>query len=190
VTVLKNSFQHIIETDRLWVLAYELPHLVHWQEYGQEALLEKLQIEVSDWDYEPKYHPNNTEALNNFWIPYVVDNMDQYLWYTNWDIVHKAYNTHIGHIGWGGFPTNGDSELGYIIHQEYAGKGLATEVIEGYLHYFQKFPYFKRAFAKTEVSNIPSQKVLLKNNFEIIQEIEEDDLGDETSFYLWAKSFY
>jgi [ribosomal protein S5]-alanine N-acetyltransferase len=187
VSVLKNNFRHIIETERLYLFAYELPHLLLWQESGQEQVHEKLSFYTSNWDHEPRYHSNNTEALENFWIPYVIDNLDNYLWFTNWDLVHKAHNQHIGHIGWGGFPSYGESELGYIMHQDYAGQSLTTEAIRGFLDYFRQYPYFQRALAQTDVTNVASQKVLLNNGFEIIQELEESEGLDQPA-YLWAKN--
>ncbi|WP_157543895.1 GNAT family N-acetyltransferase [Mucilaginibacter paludis] len=55
-----------------------------------------------------------------------------------------------------------NAELGYVLHHEFAGKGMATEISEALLAYGFKERHLAEVFAVTAPANIASQQVLKK----------------------------
>jgi ribosomal-protein-alanine N-acetyltransferase len=56
----------------------------------------------------------------------------------------------------------GKAELGYVIHHDFKGMGIATEISKALLTYGFADMELNEIFAVTDKANIPSQKVLLK----------------------------
>lgn len=58
-----------------------------------------------------------------------------------------------------------NTQMGYSFLPEYWGKGLASELVETGLVYFKERTPLSEIYGITEIENIASQKVLLKNGF-------------------------
>jgi [ribosomal protein S5]-alanine N-acetyltransferase len=58
-----------------------------------------------------------------------------------------------------------DLQMGYAFLKEYWGVGYATEIVEGGLPYAFEILQLKKIMAVTEIANLASKKVLLKNGF-------------------------
>ncbi|KAJ5852184.1 Acyl-CoA N-acyltransferase [Penicillium soppii] len=102
-------------------------------------------------------------------------------------------------IGIGGchlYPaSHGWPEVGYMLRKEQWGQGFGTEFLSAWLRFWSELPRSKREvqvqkemvdregsvdehlIAITEVSNVPSQRVLLKSGFERFREFDEVDDG-------------
>lgn len=57
-------------------------------------------------------------------------------------------------------------EIGYVLNSKYWNKGIGSIAIKHLIIYIHnKYPNVKHLFAKTEIKNIASQKLLIKHNF-------------------------
>lgn len=91
----------------------------------------------------------------------VLENVDNYLWLTNWAIVDKEKNQIIGYIMLKGCPNEiGEVIVGYGIEEEYRGNGYATEALKRLIKWVFKNPKALCMIADTEKTNLPSHKVL------------------------------
>lgn len=83
-----------------------------------------------------------------------------------WAVEEKDTNRFIGSFAI--IPIPGDEEktqMGYSFLPEYWGKRLASELVEAGLVYFKDRTPLPEIYGITEVANVASQKVLLKNGF-------------------------
>ncbi|MES2961165.1 MAG: GNAT family N-acetyltransferase [Pseudomonadota bacterium] len=77
-----------------------------------------------------------------------------------------------------------DLELGYRLHKKFWGKGYASELAGALCTWaFKKFP-INRIVAVTELLNIASQKVLLKNGFEYVGKVNSKKYGEELFYFI------
>jgi RimJ/RimL family protein N-acetyltransferase len=105
----------------------------------------------------------------------VLEDVDNYLWLTNWAIVLKEENTIIGFMILKGYPNeNGEVIVGYVIDETYRKKGYATEALKGLTQWIFQNPKALCVIADTEKTNIASHKVLEKLG--AIQYKETDEL--------------
>lgn len=94
---------------------------------------------------------------------------NDYLWYTNWQIILKSENKSIGSIGFKGTANERhEVEIGYGINEEYNNQGYATEAMKALIEwaFTQKVYYIQ---AQIEPDNEPSKKVLQKCGFKQIE---------------------
>ncbi|MDC7241897.1 MAG: GNAT family N-acetyltransferase [Spirochaetales bacterium] len=108
-----------------------------------------------------------------------IDNMERdpgsEVYYSYFAIVLK--NTIIGTIGSKGMPNINESiEVGYGIAGSCSNKGYTTEALRLFCDYFFQNHDIESVIAESHKRNIPSQKVLTKNGFEVI---------DEGEYQLW-----
>ena len=83
-----------------------------------------------------------------------------------WAVEEKNTNRFIGSFGIIPIPDDeAKTQMGYSFLPEYWGKGLASELVETGLIYFNERTPLKEIYGVTEIENIASQKVLLKNGF-------------------------
>lgn len=61
--------------------------------------------------------------------------------------------------------TGGVIQLGYVVHQDHWGAGLATEIVGGFVEWCRSEPLIRAIHAGTEPSNVASQRVLEKAGF-------------------------
>lgn len=105
----------------------------------------------------------------------VLEDVEDYLWLTNWAIINKTENKIIGFIMLKGCPNEfGEVIVGYSIDEEYRRKGYATEALKGLIDWIFKNPKALCVIGDTEKMNIPSHKVL--KNAGAIKYKESDEL--------------
>jgi RimJ/RimL family protein N-acetyltransferase len=91
----------------------------------------------------------------------VLENVENYLWLTNWAIVLKEQKQIIGFIMIKGCPNEfGEVIVGYGIEEEHRRNGYATEALEALIQWIFENPNAIFVIADTEKTNIPSHKVL------------------------------
>ncbi|MBQ6510116.1 MAG: GNAT family N-acetyltransferase [Flexilinea sp.] len=89
---------------------------------------------------------------------------DQWNWFAMWMIELKD-GTHIGDLCFKGLETNGTTEIGYGILDEYQGNGYATEAVKAAAAWALRDPKVTAVEAETEPDNRASQRVLEKCGF-------------------------
>lgn len=113
-------------------------------------------------------------ALREFIIPKVEENPESCLWYTHWLILDADRNMTVGGIGAAGIPDkDGRAMIGYYIDQRHEGKGVASEGLRLFIAWLEQDQSLKEIVADTQVHNIASQRVLEKNGFVLLGEVEE-----------------
>jgi RimJ/RimL family protein N-acetyltransferase len=91
----------------------------------------------------------------------VLENEDNYVWFTNWAIVQKVENIIIGYIILKGLPNEaGEVIIGYDIDEKYRRKGYAKEALGKMLQWIFTNPRALSVIADTEKTNMPSCKLL------------------------------
>ena len=86
---------------------------------------------------------------------------DEYVWYTNWQIVLNSENVSIGSACFKGEPDeNGVVEIGYGMNEKYRGRGCMTAALKIMLRWAKAMPKVKKVIAVTDNDNAASQKVL------------------------------
>lgn len=113
------------------------------------------------------------DALLNFSIPKVQIHEDHFEWFTHWLIVHADLRLTIGGIGLSGLPDDsGQVMTGYYIDKKYEGMGFATEAVERFVQWIFENPAAQKVVADTLLDGWGSQKVLLKNGFELTDKVD------------------
>lgn len=164
----------IIRTDRLNLYPLNLDQL-YLLSSSRNSLAHTMgwtlhNLKLSDANFQKEI----TSSLESFVIPQVKSHPDQYLWYTHWIIHHQEDNKDIGGIGTSGFPNeNGEVMIGYYIDKTYERRGLATEAVNGLVHWMEKEPTLMSIIADTPKDYLGSQKVLQKNGFISEGEVKE-----------------
>ena len=91
----------------------------------------------------------------------VLENEDNYLWFTNWAIVRKEDNIIIGYLILKGLPNeSGEVIIGYGIDEDFRRRGYATEAINKLMQWIFADPNVLSVIADTEKNNIPSCRLL------------------------------
>lgn len=105
----------------------------------------------------------------------VLEDVENFLWLTNWAIINKEKNHIIGFIMIKGAPNDvGEVIVGYGIEKNYRKNGYATEALKKLTKWIFINPKAKCVIADTEKSNILSHKVL--ENVGAIKYDETDEL--------------
>lgn len=134
-----------------------------------------------DLDEFHKQITSSRKVLQYFQCPYCSNKeksskiltgiLNDYSKYTyNWAIIDNQTNKFIGIIR--DFKDNVSDEfidLGYAIGQEYWNQGIMSEALSAVISYFSKIG-FKNIYAEVIEQNIYSQKLLVKNNFKVIDD--------------------
>jgi [ribosomal protein S5]-alanine N-acetyltransferase len=113
----------------------------------------------------------------------------------NWAITFKDNPKMIGIIGFYRIkPENHRSEIGYMLLQEFQGKGVITEAILGVLRYGFNILNFNSIEAIIDPRNIASECVLQKNGFvkeaHILQNVfHNGQFLDSVTYSLLKKNF-
>ncbi|MGP3779585.1 GNAT family N-acetyltransferase [Halanaerobium saccharolyticum] len=146
-----------LETDRLLIAALDLENFKLYIE--DTAKLEKnLGVKVTGREL-------STEIKEIFTKPYhkALNDKENYLWYTNWQIILKDENKIISGITFKG-PVNrkGEVEVGYGIDQDYQNKGYMTETLKSIIKWAFRHNEIKSVVAETNKDNKTSQRVLKK----------------------------
>ena len=97
-----------------------------------------------------------------------------YIWYTNWQIILKSANISIGSACFMGRPNERQEvEIGYGINEDFQNKGYITEAVRAICDWAFSQPTVTCIIAQTEKDNIPSHRVLQKCGMERYKETEE-----------------
>lgn len=157
-----------IESERLRLIPLNLHQLRIYNH--SEALAISLGLEVAKVETEPFFQTEFDDALQNYWLPKVEKNADNYVWFTNWLVVQKQENIGIGGIGLAGLPNeNGESEIGYCMDLKQRGKGYATEALVCLSQWAFQNENLKIIVAHTPLDLLNSQRVLQKAGFLLIK---------------------
>lgn len=140
----------ITRTDRLIIREF-LPE--------EEPLFIDLLTDEKLTAYLPKRNIDDLKTL----FKELIANYQAGILLTRWAVFNKVDNQFVGlcllkYID--NEPYN--AELGYVLHQEFAGKGLATEISDALLVYGFKERKLAEIFAVTAPANTVSQQVLKK----------------------------
>ncbi|WP_250254120.1 GNAT family N-acetyltransferase [Chryseobacterium sp. Marseille-Q3244] len=84
------------------------------------------------------------------------------------------------------FAENANSiEIGYMLGENYWGKGIGTQVCKALADYCLSADQEKEIVALTDLDNIGSQKVLLKSGFNRLENLEREDRA--LAYFLFSK---
>ena len=158
----------ILETKKLKLIPlddYNLRLLVK----DRQKMERNLGVKINDTELEE----SEIIALRTS-LQKVIENKEDYLWYTNWVIVLKKENIIIGGLCYKGSPDEkGRVEIGYGIQEEYRCKGYTTEAVKELTNWAFNFNNVTEIIAETEKDNLPSHRVLEKVGMEKYEENEK-----------------
>lgn len=99
--------------------------------------------------------------------------------YYRWAIIEKESNKLIGNINIHHVnKIDSSAKIGYFIFKEYQNKGFATESLKEVLKFATNKLKFHRITASAAVSNVPSNKVLIKCGFNLEGTMKESNYID------------
>ncbi|MFZ4928596.1 GNAT family N-acetyltransferase [Chryseobacterium sp. Mn2064] len=106
--------------------------------------------------------------------------------FSRWGIFNAQNNGFVGMCLARIFLDNPEQiEIGYILGENYWGKGLGTNVCKALVGYCSSLNHEKDIVAVTNLDNIGSQKVLLKSNFARIENLKREDR--ELAYFILEK---
>jgi ribosomal-protein-alanine N-acetyltransferase len=154
LTVQFDSFP-VLETNRL--------RLRHITEADAEALF-ALRTNDAVMQYIGRPKPQNLEEVKSM-IEKIKTDFKESVG-ISWVIAHKESDELIGTIGfWRMDKQNHRAEIGYMLHSDYWGKGIATEAMQAVLPYGFDVLRFHSIEANVDPLNEVSKKLLLKFGF-------------------------
>ncbi|MCB2299540.1 GNAT family N-acetyltransferase [Clostridium tagluense] len=165
----RRLINYNLETERLKLLPLQSHHLaLSVEDYGEMQSDLGLRVTNIILDEEMQY-------AMKVRLRKVLEDVENYLWLTNWAIVHKEENQIIGFIILKGYPNEiGEVIVRYVIEEKYRRNGYATEALKGLTEWIFENPKALCVIADTEKTNIPSHKVL--ENVGAIKYKETDEL--------------
>ncbi|MGE8034389.1 N-acetyltransferase [Lysinibacillus sp. KCTC 33748] len=132
-----------------------------------------LEIELSVSSNEVFLDEELRQALK-FRLSKVLEDEENYIWYTNWVIVSKEKNCIVGGIMLKGLPNEqGEVVIGYYTFPQYQGKGYMTETVRVMKDWLLSQSHVKYVIADTDKNNIASHKVLQKAGATLYSESEK-----------------
>ncbi|MGE7689461.1 GNAT family N-acetyltransferase [Lysinibacillus sp. NPDC097214] len=132
-----------------------------------------LEIELSVSGNKVFLDEELRQALK-FRLSKVLEDEENYIWYTNWVIVSKEQNCIVGGIMLKGLPNEqGEVVIGYYTFPQYQGKGYMTETVRMLKDWLLRQSNVKYVIADTDKNNIASHKVLQKAGATLYSESEE-----------------
>lgn len=162
----------ILETERLNIIALS-PEQFGVLLSDECKLHLQLGLNPSD-EYMSEYLWN----AMNYLYKKVLNDPDEYLWLTNWQIILKSENKAIGSADFKNTPDKHRSvEIGYGIHHKYRNRGYMTEAVIAMCNWALNQQEVKYIIAETEKDNLASQKVLQKAGMILYNETD--------SCFLW-----
>lgn len=160
----------LIETQNLKLIPCDT-ELLEIALAGNELLSKKLNVKV------PKHWTEFGDIALQYSLNKLSENEEEQSWWTYFPI-HKQDDILIGSCGYKGKPDEkGLVEIGYEIMTDYRNRGLATELTKGLVEHAFKDPRVKAIIAHTLGNENPSTKVLQKNGFIKVDEIEDPEDG-------------
>ncbi len=146
-----------LNTKRLKIIPLELKYFKMLLENVEET--EKmLNLSISG----EKMESYVKEAMESLYKK-ALENQENYIWFTNWQIILKEENISIGSACFKNNPNLfGEVEIGYGINEKYRNKGFMTEAVKKMCEWAFEQPNVLSVIAETELTNIASHKVLQK----------------------------
>ena len=158
-----------LNTNRLKIMPLNIQQLELLKD-DMEAFEKSIGLNLSDHE---KFDEKTEKDIKNAWK----------FWFTRWEIILKSENKIIGSCGFKGFPNNnGEVEIGYMIKPSYQNKGYMTEALKEMVRFSFMHHRVNHVLAETPQDNFPSHRVLIKNDFEIFKEKENN--------FWWKHSKY
>ena len=139
-------------------------------------------------DEEAFYRMNSDEVVMRFIRPpkskeesrlFLLENLrfyEEHPGLGRWALVEKNTGEIVGSFSLLLLENTNDVHIGYALLKEHWGKGYAAEIVKAGLGYVFNELKLSTLVAVTYPDNIPSQKVLLKNNFKLVGIHIEDGL--------------
>lgn len=134
---------------------------------------ETVETELSLSSHEVFLDEELRQALK-FRLSKVLEDEENYIWYTNWLIVSKEKNCIVGGIMLKGLPNEqGEVVIGYYTFPQYQGMGYMTETVRMMKDWLLRQSSVKYVIADTDKNNIASHRVLQKAGATLYSESEE-----------------
>ena len=157
-----------IETERLIIIPLSYEQLIKYMRCDNS-----LEDELNLGSTTRTISDELKEALEQAILPNVADRSKDYLYSTIWTAISIAENKMVGDICIYGEPNeDGEVEIGYGTYNESQNKGFMTEIVEGVVDWLKTQGKARKVCASTEKTNVASFRVLEKNNFIKVGEID------------------
>lgn len=99
--------------------------------------------------------------------------------FINWAITFKGDNRLVGMICLIRMqPENYRSEIGYVLHPDYHGRGIMNEALQTVVNYAFQVLNFHSLEAVIDPDNVASEKLLIKNHFVKEAHLKENEFYD------------
>jgi RimJ/RimL family protein N-acetyltransferase len=147
---------YYLETERLKLLPLQAQSLtLALEDYG------RMQTELGLKTIKTFIDDEEMQYAMKIRLKKVLENEDNYVWFTNWAIVQKEENIIIGYIILKGLPNeSGEVIIGYDIDEKYRRNRYATEAIGKLIQWIFTNPKVLSVIADTEKTNTPSCNLL------------------------------
>lgn len=164
-----NTINHRLDTERLIILPLKSNQLaLALEDYAKMQTDLGLNVVNTVLDEEMEY-------AMKVRLRKVLEDDNNYLWLTNWAIIHKEDNQIIGFIILKGCPNElGEVIVGYVIEESHQRKGYAREALKAVIQWIFKNPKALYVIADTEKENMPSNKLL--ENLGAVRYKENDEI--------------
>ena len=157
----------MIETERLILKPLTYKQLLKYID-ADGSLETELKLNSTSKEISPELK----EALEQTILPNVADASKDYLYNSLWSIILKVENKMVGDICIFGEPNQkGEIEIGYGTYNEFENNGYMTEAVGGIIEWAKTQTNVHSIVASTEKENVGSYKILEKNKFIKIGEI-------------------
>ncbi|RAJ08462.1 RimJ/RimL family protein N-acetyltransferase [Chitinophaga skermanii] len=155
-----------IKTQRLRLLPLTHAMLQKWT-VDRRAMEIAIGLQPSEMLIDPLYRNEVDDALQHFWLPQTAEHPATYPWYTNWEIILEEKQLSIGGIGFVGEPCDeGIVEVGFMLDQQFQGRGYAQEALQGMINWALETPATKTVKARTMAGNWPCRTLLHRLGFQ------------------------
>lgn len=174
--MIENSINMLFETERLTVRYYTKDDSDYFFLLnGDEEIMRYIR-------------PAKPREQCDAYLAEIIEKYQQHPDEGRWAAVDKLTNEFIGSFAYIPIENTDKMQLGYSLLKENWGKGYATELTLGGLHYvFTKTP-LTEIFGVTETPNIVSQKGLLKAGF-TLQDTYKEGEKDLLRFVYYKKDY-
>jgi GNAT superfamily N-acetyltransferase len=159
----------ILETERLWIRPLSYQQLISYLK--KDGTLEK-ELEVQPM--KRIITPELVVAFEKGILPSVGNPRKNYLFSTLWTLIDKEDNVMVGDLCFKGEPNEeGEVEIGYGTYAQFQNKGYMTEALGAMINWAFSHEHVNAILAETHISNLSSQKIIMKNGFVKFREGEK-----------------
>lgn len=165
----------MIETERLKIIPLTYDEVIQYKDQKNE-LEKKSGLIESNSEHAAQF----IEMLEKKLLPLLKDKKEDYIFNTIWLAADKKEKVIVCDFGIKGSPDmNNEIEIGYGTQKHYQNRGYMTEAIKGFIKWVNSRKDISAVIAETDKENVPSVKVLEKNNFIKFKETD--------NAYWWKK---